>query len=89
MELSERVIAKLESQGYSSIEEQQYAPGSSVSPAPLATTVTMYITDGSANITFGGVVCDLNLGESVIIQAPVAYTLTAGPAGCQITIGEK
>ena len=89
MELSERIIAKLESQGYVSIDEQQYAPNSTFSPAPSVATNDIYITDGSAKVAFDGVVHELNLGEGITIPSHASYTLTAGPVGCRMVIGEK
>lgn len=89
MELSERIIAKLESQGCISINEQQYAPNSTFSPAPPAIEIDIYITDGSAEVTFSGITHELHLGEDVTIPAHVPYTLNAGPSGCQVVVGEK
>jgi hypothetical protein len=89
MELSERIIATLESQGYSSIDEQHYALNTLISPAPFESAAIIYVTDGTAEIAVAGVSHFLSLGESVPIPPRVPYSVTAGPNGCQIVIGEK
>lgn len=89
MELSERIIATLESQGYSSIDEQYYAPNTLISPVPSESTAVIYVTDGTAEIAVAGGSHFLSLGESVSVSPHVPYSITAGPNGCQLVIGEK
>ena len=71
MELSERIIATLESQGYTSIDEQQHAPDASPGPVSSDFSTTIHVTDGIVTVTHGGNAVVLHLGEQVTIPAHI------------------
>jgi hypothetical protein len=89
MELSERIIATLESQGYTSIDEQQHTGNIRLSPTPFESMAIIYVTDGTAIITIGVVEHLLGVGDAVSIPPQIPYLVTVGPSGCQLIIGEK
>lgn len=89
MELSERIIATLESQGYTSIDEQQHPSNSRLSPTPFESTATIYVTDGTAILTIGEVEHHLGVGNAVTVPPQTPYSVTVGSSGCQLIVGEK
>ena len=88
MELSERCIQTLETEGYNSIDEQQYAPGT-ILPTVIATSKTaIIVTDGTITVTYSDIVHTLNSSERITIPAQIPYSILVGGMRCQLVVGE-
>ena len=88
MELSERTIQTLETEGYDSIDEQHHAPGTTLPMVTSPGTTAVCVTDGTITITYADTVRTLTTMQRITIPARVPYAVLVGPRGCQVVIGE-
>jgi hypothetical protein len=79
MEFSERCIATLEKEGFSSISEEvaAFAEKDGLSQ----TSTSLVVTDGSLTVLYGGISHSVHVGDRLDIPAAAPYSLTAGPNG--------
>lgn len=88
MELSERCIQTLEKEGFTYVYETQDAPGAIYEEHIHKDKVTVFIAEGSFEITVSGQVKNLVAGDRYNIPPGVPYSALVGPYGCQLVIGE-
>jgi quercetin dioxygenase-like cupin family protein len=89
MELSERWIKKFEDEGYSSIYEQQDAPGTIHEERIRNGKVSLFVTDGSITLDLSGEKKDLKAGQRLDIPAGIPHSVVVGPQGWIGIIGEE
>lgn len=87
MELSERYIAQLEKEGFTSVSEEQDAPGT-VYPEHAHGKAAFYITDGSITFTVNGDTTELKAGDRLDIPANTTHSAVVGPEGAIYILGE-
>ncbi len=88
MELSERCIQTLEKEGFINVYETQDAPEAIYEEHTHKDKVTIFVTEGSFEITVSGHVTNLVAGERFNILPNVPYSAVVGKKGCQLVIGE-
>jgi len=88
MELSERCIQTLEKEGFTYVYETQDAPGAIYEEHTHKDKVTVFVTEGTFEITISDQVTNLVAGERSNIPPNVPYSAVVGPGGCQLVIGE-
>lgn len=88
MELSERIIATLEKEGFTDIEEITALPNA-VSPGINPDSAYfVYVTDGSLLVATDGVIYELSPGQRHNISAHVPYSISTGSRGCNYIIAK-
>jgi quercetin dioxygenase-like cupin family protein len=88
MELSERCIAALEKEGFAYVYETQDAPGAIYEEHTHENKVTLFVTEGSFEITLPTGVKILIAGDRIDIPRSVPYSALVGAYGCQLVVGE-
>lgn len=88
MELSERCIQTLEKEGFPFVYETQDAPGAIYEEHKHEGKVTLFITEGSFEITLQEETKNLAAGERIDIPKDTPYSAVVGPQGCQLVVGE-
>ena len=88
MELSERIIATLESEGFATVSEESLPAHTSL-PTRIATTPTTFVvTDGSIEVRNNKTSNILESGNRFDVPADTPYTIVAGKSGCNYVVGE-
>lgn len=88
MELSERHIKKLEDEGYAFVYEQFDKPNVSYPSHKHETRHSILISEGSMDVTIGGITTRYTSGDRLDISAGTEHAVTTGPEGCKYVIGE-
>ena len=88
MELSERCIQTLEKEGFPFVYETQDAPGAIYEEHKHEGKVTLFITEGSFEITLSGETKNLVAGDRIDIPKDTPYSAVVGAQGCQLVVGE-
>ncbi len=88
MELSERCIQTLEKEGFPFVYETQDAPGAIYEEHKHEGKVTLFITEGSFEITLLETNKNLVAGDRVDIPKDTPYSAVVGLTGCQLVVGE-
>lgn len=88
MELSERCIKTLEKEGFTYVYEHQDAPGAIYEELKHEDKVSLFVTEGSFEITISKQVKNLIAGDRFDIAPGVPYSAVVGTSGCQLVIGE-
>jgi quercetin dioxygenase-like cupin family protein len=85
MELSERCIQTLEKEGFPSVYEWKDEPGTVHELHEHQGKVTIFITEGTVEITLDGAKHDLQTGDRLNIPPHVPHSAVLG---CQYVVGE-
>lgn len=88
MELSERIIATLEKEGFTDIEEITALPNAVSPEITPDSAYVVYVTDGSLKMAIKGVTHELLPGQRYNISVHVPYSITAGPSGCNYILSQ-
>lgn len=88
MELSERTIQILEAEGYTTIDEQQYAPDTTLPAVISPGRTTIVVTDGEITVSYLDIVRTLTTLNRITIPARVPYSISTGSAGCRLVVAE-
>ncbi len=88
MELSERIIATLEKEGFTDIEEITALPNAVRPEITNDLACVIYVTDGSLTLAIQGVTHELFSGQRYNISVHVPYSITAGLSGCNYILGQ-
>jgi len=88
MELSERCIQTLEKEGFLYVYECQDKPGELHPEHFYQGKVTIFITEGSLELTIAKHIHLLRPGDRFNIPPQTMHSATAGPHGCQYVVGE-
>lgn len=89
MELSERYIQQLESEGYVSVYEWQDPPGTVYEEHEHEGKVTVWLTDGSIVFDIGGKKVELNAGDRYDVPSKTKHSAVVGPDGWIVIVGEE
>jgi quercetin dioxygenase-like cupin family protein len=89
MELSERCIATLEKEGFEHIYEWQDTAGTIYSEHSHAGKVTLFITDGSIELTIYKQIHVLKTGDRFDVSPHTSHSAIIGPNGVQFVVGEE
>ncbi len=89
MELSERCIATLEKENWPHIYEWQDAAGTIYPEHAHQGKVTLFVTDGSIEVTISGVARTLRTGDRLDVPPRTHHFAVVGPSGCQFVVGEE
>ncbi len=84
MELSERCIEQLEKEGYTTIYEEKVLPGAVLTALVIGSSV--FVTEGLLVVS-GDRCRDVLPGDRYRVTDE-STAVHAGPAGCQVVIGE-
>ena len=88
MELSERFIRQLESEGYESVYEWQDKPEAIYEEHSHESKTSLYVTDGEVTFAVDGKEKKLKAGDRLDIPAGSLHSAVVGPKGCIMVIGE-
>jgi glyoxylate utilization-related uncharacterized protein len=88
MELSERCIQALEKEGFLYVYEEKDDAGKVYSEHLHDDRVTIFVTEGSIELTVAGEIHTLTSGDRLVIPTQVPYSALVGSKGCQYVIGE-
>lgn len=88
MELSERYIAQLESEGFPSVYEWQDAPGTVYKEHSHKGKVSLCITDGSVTFDFSGQKKELVATTRFDVPVGAIHSAVVGPKGWIVIVGE-
>jgi len=88
MELSERCIATLEKEGFPHVYEWQDKPGTVYPEHSHQDKVTLFITEGSVDLTIADVTHSLRTGDRFDVPPGLPHSALVGPQGCQYVVGE-
>ena len=89
MELSERYIAKLESEGFKYIYEWQDEPGKVYEEHEHKGKVSLYVTDGSITFDFSGETKEVMANQRLDIPAGKKHAAVVGPQGAIYIVAEE
>ncbi len=89
MELSERYIKQLESEGFASVYEWQDAPGTVYEEHEHQGKTTVWLTDGSITFDFSGKKKELQAGNRLDIPPYTKHSAKVGPNGWIVIVGEE
>ena len=89
MELSERFIAELEREGFTTVYEWQDKPDKIYEEHSHDAKVSFYVTDGSITFDFSGVKKVLKAGERLDIPPNTRHSAVVGKEGVIYIIGEE
>jgi quercetin dioxygenase-like cupin family protein len=89
MELSERYIAQLESEGFPSVYEWQDAPGTIYEEHTHKGKVSLCITDGTITLDFEGQKKELIAPVRFDVPPGVKHSAVVGPKGWIVIVGEE
>ncbi len=88
MELSERCIQTLEKEGFPYVYEWSDKSGTVYPEHSHTDKVTIFVTEGSIELTINGQAHLLKAGDRFDIPLQAPYSALVGPQGCQYVIGE-
>ena len=88
MELSERCIQILEKEGFLYVYEWSDKPGTVYQEHTHQDKVTIFVTEGSIEVTIKGLVQALKAGDRLNIPPLIPHSAVVGPEGCQYVVGE-
>ncbi len=88
MELSERFIKQLESEGFDTVYEHQDSAGKIYEAHSHPYPTSLYITDGDMTVTIDEVEYYVAQNKRFDIPAGVEHAVEIGPAGAIYIIGE-
>ena len=88
MELSERCIQTLEKEGFPSVYEWKDEPGTVYNAHQHQGKVSIFITEGTIELTIAGIAHTLRAGNRLDIPPQVPHSAVVGPHGCQYVVGE-
>ena len=89
MELSERYIQKLESEGFASVYEWQDPAGTVYEPHSHKGKVSLYVTAGSVTFDFLGEKKEIKAGERFDVPVGSEHSAVVGPQGWIVIVGEE
>ena len=89
MELSERCIQTLEKENWHHIYEWQDKPGIIYPEHTHRGKVTIFITEGSIELTISGEVLSLRPGDRFNVPPNTPHSAVVGPQGVQFVVGEE
>ena len=89
MELSERFIKQLESEGFANVFEDQDQPNAVYPPHSHQGKVTLWITDGSMEFTMAGKTSEYNAGDRINVPPGTEHSSTVGPNGAIYIVAEE
>ena len=89
MELSERYIQKLESEGFTNVYEWQDAPGTVYEEHAHAGKVSLMVTDGAATFHIDGNTKEVIAGERFDVPIGVPHSAVVGPQAWIVIVGEE
>jgi quercetin dioxygenase-like cupin family protein len=88
MELSERCIQALEKEGFLHVYEWQDKPGMVYPEHVHQDKVSIFVTEGSVELTIQNETHPLRAGDRYDISPQVPHSAVVGPHGCQYVVGE-
>ena len=88
MELSERIIKQLESEGHSTVYEIFDDPNYIYPIHNHKTEHAIIITEGSMEVTINEKIKTYNAGDHFKIPKDAKHIVKIGPDGCKYVIGE-
>lgn len=88
MELSERCIQTLEKEGFPFVYEWKDEPGTVYPEHKHQDKVTIFVTEGSLELTIKGEKHLLRAGDCFNIPPNTGHSGIVGPQGCQYVVGE-
>ena len=88
MELSERYIRQLESEGYSQVYEGQDKPDTVYPPHVHEEKSSMCVTDGTITFEIQGEKTEVTAGNRIDIPANIEHSAVVGPEGVIYIVGE-
>jgi quercetin dioxygenase-like cupin family protein len=89
MELSERYIQKLESEGFANVYEWQDPAGTVYQEHSHQGQVTFYVTDGSITVTIDGETTEVQANERYDVPSDTPHSVEVGSDGWIVIIGEE
>ena len=89
MELSERYIQKLESEGFANVYEWQDSAGTVYPEHAHQGRVSFFVTDGSIVVTINGETKEVKANERYNVPPTVPHSVVVGPEGWIVIIGEE
>jgi len=87
MELSERYIQKLESEGFTHVYDWQDAANTIYKEHAHGDKTVIIITDGSMEVTLDGEKKVLSMHDRLDIPPKVKHSVIVGPSGCGYVVG--
>ena len=88
MELSERIIATLETEGCISVYEETLGAHATLSLRTTVSPIAIVVTDGCLEVTYNDITQQLKSGNRLDILADTTYSIIAGKSGCNYVVGE-
>ena len=89
MELSERFIRQLESEGFASVYEWKDPPGTEYDDHEHQGQVTVCLTDGSITFDFDGEKKSFKAGDRFDVPPKTKHSAVVGPDGWIVIVGEE
>ena len=89
MELSERYIKQLESEGFAPVYEWQDKPGTVYEEHEYQGKTTLWLTDGSIEINVEGESITLKAGDRYDIPPRTKHSAVVSPNGWIAIVGEE
>jgi len=89
MELSERYIQKLESEGFAAVYEWQDPAGTAYLEHAHRGKVSFFVTDGSIVVTINGETKEVKANERYNVPPNTNHSVVVGPEGWIGIIGEE
>jgi len=88
MELSERCIMTLESEGFHHVYEWQDKPGTVYEEHAHQGQVSLFVTDGLLTFDFSGEKKEVRAGQRFDVPIGVPHSAIVGPEGAIYIVGE-
>ena len=89
MELSERYIKQLESEGFASVYEWQDPAGTVYEEHEHQGKTTVWLTDGSIVFDINGEKKELQAGDRYDVPPKTKHTAVVGPEGWIVIVAEE
>ena len=89
MELSERYIRTLESEGFASVYEWEDPAGTVYPEHSHKGKVSLYVTDGSVTFDFEGEKKEVKQNERFDVPVGAKHSAVVGPKGWIVIVGEE
>ena len=89
MDLTANIKARLQGEGFSSIEEYDDTAGEAFSEHDHPGDQRMIVVRGSMIVEIGGAQNALKVGDELDIPARTKHSAIIGPEGCIYIVGEK
>ncbi|MDA8596778.1 cupin domain-containing protein [Candidatus Pacebacteria bacterium] len=89
MELSERFIQQLESEGFARVYDDSDPAGTTYPPHEHQGKVTLMITDGSITFTIAGKTTEYEAGDRIDIPPQTEHSCEVGPEGLIYVVAEE